>query len=79
MGETEHLSAYRLVAVGREVVWKVSDELAVDLTRRPGHQVIAEMVDILAGFRGARGREVVRCYTRSPVWRLILRYAGATR
>jgi len=59
MGETKHLSAYRLVAVGREVVWKVSDESAVGLTRHPGHQVIAAMVDILAAFRGARGRDVV--------------------
>ena len=59
LGETEHLSAYRLVAVGRQVVWRVSDELAVDLTRYPGHQVIAEMVDILAAFSAARGRDVV--------------------
>jgi uncharacterized protein (DUF433 family) len=59
LGETEHLWAYRLVAVGRQVVWKVSDELAVDLTRYPGHQVIAEMVDILAAFSAACGREVV--------------------
>jgi uncharacterized protein (DUF433 family)/DNA-binding transcriptional MerR regulator len=59
MGETKHLSAYKLVAVGRDVVWRVSDEQAVDLTRHPGQQMIAEMVDILAAFRDVRGREVV--------------------
>jgi uncharacterized protein (DUF433 family)/DNA-binding transcriptional MerR regulator len=66
MGETEHLSAYKLVAVGRDVVWKVSDELAVDLTGQPGHQVIAEMVDILTAFTGARGREVVPLLNPKP-------------
>lgn len=66
MGETEHLSAYKLIAVGRDVVWKVSTELAVDLTGQPGHQVIAEMVDILGAFRGARGREVVPLLRPKP-------------
>jgi uncharacterized protein (DUF433 family)/DNA-binding transcriptional MerR regulator len=59
MGETEHLSAYKLVAVGRDVVWKMSDERAVDLTGQPGQHVIAAMVDILAAFRDMRGGEVV--------------------
>jgi uncharacterized protein (DUF433 family)/DNA-binding transcriptional MerR regulator len=66
MGETEHLSAYTLVAVGRDVVWKVSEDLAVDLTGQTGHQVIAEMVDILAAFRGAHGREVVPLFHPKP-------------
>ena len=64
MGETEHLSAYKLVAVGRDVVWKASE--ALDLTGQPGHQVIAEMVDILAAFRGAHGREVVPLFHPKP-------------
>jgi uncharacterized protein (DUF433 family)/DNA-binding transcriptional MerR regulator len=59
LGETEHLSAYTLVAVGRDVVWMVSDEEAVALTGKPGQQVIAQMVDILAAFNGMRGRLVV--------------------
>lgn len=58
LGEVEHLSSYKLVAVGRDVVWQVSDELAVDLTDQPGQQVIAEMVDILAAFRGPRPRQL---------------------
>lgn len=66
MGETEHLSSYQLVAAGRDVVWKISDQLAVDLTRRPGQQVIAEMIDILAAFRGMRDREVVPLYRPKP-------------
>ncbi len=65
LGELDHLSSYRLVAVGRDVVWQVSDEFAVDLTRQPGQQVIAEMVDILAAFRGPRPatREVVALHS----------------
>jgi uncharacterized protein (DUF433 family) len=66
MGATEHLSSYQLVAVGRDVVWKVSAEVTVDLTRRPGQQVIAQMVDILAAFRGPHDREVVPLYRPKP-------------
>jgi uncharacterized protein (DUF433 family)/DNA-binding transcriptional MerR regulator len=66
MGETQHLSAYQLVALGRDVVWTVSDQLAVDLTRQPGQQVIAQMVDILAAFRGMSGREVVPLLEPKP-------------
>jgi uncharacterized protein (DUF433 family) len=66
MGATEHLSAYQLVAVGRDVVWKISDDVAVDLTRRPGQHVIAQMVDILATFRGTQDREVVPLYHPKP-------------
>ncbi|MGH3981872.1 MAG: DUF433 domain-containing protein [Pseudonocardiaceae bacterium] len=66
MGAAEHLSSYQLLAVGRNVVWKISDEIAVDLTRRPGQQVIAQMVDILAAFRGPRDREVVPLYRPAP-------------
>ncbi|MGH3930889.1 MAG: DUF433 domain-containing protein [Pseudonocardiaceae bacterium] len=66
MGATEHLSSYQLVAVGRDVVWKVSDQVAVDLTRSPGQQVIAQMVDILAAFHGIQDREVVPLYHPKP-------------
>jgi uncharacterized protein (DUF433 family)/DNA-binding transcriptional MerR regulator len=66
LGETEHLSGYRLVAVGRDVVWQASAELAVDLTRRPGQQVIAEMVDILAAFTDSGGAEVVPLHNPKP-------------
>ncbi|MGH3765021.1 MAG: DUF433 domain-containing protein [Pseudonocardiaceae bacterium] len=66
MGAADHLSSYQLLAVGRNVVWKISDRVAVDLTRRPGQQVIAQMVDILAAFRGPRDREVVPLYRPAP-------------
>lgn len=66
LGATEHLSSYQLVALGRDVVWKVSEDVAVDLTRSPGQQVIAQMVDILAAFRDAHDREVVPLYQPKP-------------
>jgi uncharacterized protein (DUF433 family) len=66
MGATEHLSSYQLVAVGRDVMWKVSDDVVVDLTRRPGQQVIAQMVEILDAFRGPQDREVVPLYRPKP-------------
>jgi uncharacterized protein (DUF433 family) len=66
LGELDHLSSYRFVAVGRDVVWLVSDKLAVDLTRQPGQQVIAEMVDILAEFRGPREHSVVALHSPAP-------------
>ncbi|MGH3527167.1 MAG: DUF433 domain-containing protein [Pseudonocardiaceae bacterium] len=66
MGAAEHLSSYQLVAVGRDVVWKITDDVAVDLTRRPGQQVIAQMVDILAAFRSPHNREVVPLYRPKP-------------
>lgn len=46
-------SSYQLVAVGCDVVWKISDDVddvAVGLTRRPGQQVIAQLVGILAAY-----------------------------
>jgi len=63
MGETRHLSQYSLVAVGKDVVWRISGDEAVDLTGQPGQHVIAQMVDILAAFPGMRGRRVVPLYT----------------
>lgn len=68
LGELDHLSSYRLVAVGRDVVWRVSDEIALDLTRHPGQLVIADMVDILAEFRGPEpeARKVVALHDPAP-------------
>jgi uncharacterized protein (DUF433 family)/DNA-binding transcriptional MerR regulator len=63
LGEGEHLSSYRLVVVGREVVWKISADEAVALTGEPGQHVVAEMVDILAGFTGISGNPVVPLLT----------------
>ena len=66
LGETEHISAYRLVAVGRDVVWLASTDHAVDLTGQVSHQVIADMVGILAAFRAPRGHEVVPLLQPKP-------------
>jgi uncharacterized protein (DUF433 family) len=65
MGETEHLSSYTLVAAGRDVLWKISDRAAVDLTNQPGQHVIAQMVDIFAAFP-VRRREVVPLLQPKP-------------
>jgi uncharacterized protein (DUF433 family) len=65
MGETAHISSYSLVAVGRDVVWRISDRSAVDLTGEPGQQVIAQMVDILAVFP-TQSHEVVSLLRPKP-------------
>jgi uncharacterized protein (DUF433 family) len=66
MGETEHLSRYSLIAVGKDVVWQISGDEAVDLTGQPGQHAIAQMVDILAAFPSMRGRRVVPLYMPQP-------------
>lgn len=68
MGEFDHLSSYRLLAVGRDVMWRPSDDRALDLTGRPGQHVVAEMVDILAAFHAPppRPREVVALHSPAP-------------
>ncbi|HSS68520.1 MAG TPA: DUF433 domain-containing protein [Nocardioidaceae bacterium] len=59
LGEGNHVSAYKLVAVGRDVVWRVSADEAIALSGYPGQHVIAEMVDILGDFESMNGRRVV--------------------
>jgi len=66
MGETGHLSAYRLVAIGKDVVWRESSEDAVALTGQPGQKVIAEMVDILAAFRDRDDNEIAPLNRPAP-------------
>lgn len=66
LGETSHLSSYRLIAHGKDVAWVASGDAAVDLTRLPGQQVIAEMVDILGAFRGPHDRDVVPLHKPKP-------------
>lgn len=65
-GEMEHLATYQLVAVGGDVVWRKSDEEAIDLTGQPGQQLIAEMVDILAAFIVGKNAQVVALYEPAP-------------
>jgi len=58
MGESDHLSSYEFVAIGRDIVWRESAEQATALTGKPGQRVIAQMVDILASFTDAKGNTV---------------------
>jgi uncharacterized protein (DUF433 family) len=65
-GETQHLSAYTLVALGRDVAWLRADDDVVALTSRPLQQIIAEMAAILGAFKGLHGREVVPLLEPAP-------------
>lgn len=59
-GTTEHLSAYRLYAANRSVVWAETDDRLVDLVKNPGQfRLKAEMRDVLAPFTNLRGEHVV--------------------
>lgn len=59
LGEIEHPSRYRLIAVGRDIVWRRSTSEALALTGASrGQHVIAELVDILASFQGPHGKVV---------------------
>ncbi len=66
LGELSHLSEYKLVAVGKDVVWRISADDAMDLTGHPGQGVIATMVDILRPFRNERGLTVPDLYKPKP-------------
>lgn len=57
IGESDHLSAYRLVATG-ETIALVGEDETVDLVARPGQQIIAEMVNVLGPFSNRRGDAV---------------------
>lgn len=51
IGETEHLSSYRLVAQGKKTIVLVDDEGAVDLVDRPGQTVtVVKLGDVLLSF-----------------------------
>lgn len=58
MGETDHLSSYEFVAIGKDIVWRESAEQSTVLTGEPGQRVIAQMVDVLASFTDAEGNTV---------------------
>lgn len=59
LGHDEHLSKYSLVAVGQDVVWRISVDEAVDLTGSPGQRLLAQMVDIFAPFVNMQSQDVV--------------------
>lgn len=52
LGETDHLSEYKLVSVGDTIVHAVDEQTATDLLKRPGNAVVAELVDVLGSFQG---------------------------
>lgn len=67
LGEVQHLSSYQLVALGGDVVWRISAQEAVALTgATQGQQVIAQMVDILGKFPNMHGRLVVPLSRPTP-------------
>jgi uncharacterized protein (DUF433 family) len=59
LGHDEHLSEYSLVAMRHDVVWRISGEEAIDLTRSPGQGLLAHMVDIFAPFVNMQNQDVV--------------------
>lgn len=66
LGEVEHLSEYSLVAMGKDVAWRISSDEAIDLTRSPGQGVLARMVDIFAPFVNMQSQNVVDLRRPSP-------------
>lgn len=57
LGESDHLSNYRLVATGGTIALLAGDE-AVDLIDRPGHHLIADFVEVLRPFTNRRGDRI---------------------
>ncbi|MER7213236.1 DUF433 domain-containing protein [Streptosporangium sp. NPDC000239] len=55
LGMVDHLSEYKLVRVGDTIVL-VEDEEAIDLLKRPGNSVLAELVDVFGEFEGRVGQ-----------------------
>lgn len=59
LGEDAHLAAYRLVAMGHDVVWRRSSDDGVDLTHSPGQRVLPHLIDVFAPFENQRQQTVV--------------------
>jgi uncharacterized protein (DUF433 family) len=57
LGTGDHLSTYMLVASDDSIVWVDGDDF-IDLVKRPGQHVIAEMSEVLAAFVNAGGNEI---------------------
>lgn len=58
LGETNHLSTYRLVAVDGLIALVEGEQDAIDLVHQPGQRLIANMVDVLGEFDNFQGRHV---------------------
>lgn len=59
IGELEHLSAYKLVAVGKGITLIREDESAMELVVTPQEELLAHMADVLGEFTTMDGRRVL--------------------
>lgn len=59
LGHDEHLSEYSLVAMGHDIVLRISADEAIDLTGSPGQGLLAQMVDIFGPFVNMQAEDVV--------------------
>ena len=66
LGKIAHLSEYKLVRSGDTIVL-VDGEEAIDLLRKPGNAMLAELVDIFGEFDG-RVEESCRSSSRCRAW-----------
>lgn len=66
LGAVEHLSEYSLVAMGKDVAWRLSSDEAVDLTGSPGQGVLARMVDVFSPFTNMQRHDVVDLRRPTP-------------
>jgi uncharacterized protein (DUF433 family)/DNA-binding transcriptional MerR regulator len=62
---TDHPSAYRLVAHGSSIAL-VHDDGATDLVKKPGHELLVTMDDVIAEFENFRGDRVVNLLHPRP-------------
>ncbi|MEV4417844.1 DUF433 domain-containing protein [Catellatospora sp. NPDC049609] len=59
LSDVDHLGRYVLLRDGESIVWERDEEYSVDLLRRPGQQVLVTGRDVLEGFEGWSGVQVV--------------------
>ncbi|RJL22036.1 DUF433 domain-containing protein [Bailinhaonella thermotolerans] len=55
LGKDAHLSEYKLIRMGDTVVVAEGGQ-TIDLLKRPGNYVVAELVDVFGEFEGRQGR-----------------------
>jgi uncharacterized protein (DUF433 family)/DNA-binding transcriptional MerR regulator len=56
--DVEHLANHRIFGDGRTIVWANAGE-QVDILKRPGQRLLLTMKDVLDGFKGWTGADVV--------------------
>ncbi|MCI0687239.1 MAG: DUF433 domain-containing protein [Sporichthyaceae bacterium] len=65
LGEQQHVSTYKLVSTGDSIVLVQGDELT-ELAGKPGHRVIATLLEILEPFSAREGVVVPRLFNPRP-------------